>query len=274
MVISLYQYILSLRVDCTVYAPHRIYIILNCILKMDIGVLKNKGVYFLASFARKTDEIDHPWCPFLIVIYQALHALIFQSLRLHSTLQCVNSVVRLARNKGYSKYRGFKVLQINILSVVNLPTYSEVYLGPYDSCVINNSSKRQSDLYTLSILHLSVQPFSGLVERRIILLYFYPSSGASGLCPIEFLQFYKVYSKNLRYFLALAFQACTIWKISRGLLLGVPLKSLVQASCLRFTARISWWSPLLPPNLLLFPLVWKSSFGIFLSLVTCLLKGL
>ena len=47
MLISLYKYILSLRVDCTVCTLRNIYIILNCILKVNIGVLKNKGLVLL-----------------------------------------------------------------------------------------------------------------------------------------------------------------------------------------------------------------------------------
>ena len=47
MLKSLYKYILSLRVDCTVCKLPRIYSILNCILKMNIGALKNKGLVLL-----------------------------------------------------------------------------------------------------------------------------------------------------------------------------------------------------------------------------------
>ena len=44
MLISLYKYILSLRLDRTECTLRRIYSILNCILKMNFGVLKNIGV--------------------------------------------------------------------------------------------------------------------------------------------------------------------------------------------------------------------------------------
>ena len=47
MLISLYKYILSLRVDCTVFRLRMIYIIIHFILKMNIGALKNKGLVLL-----------------------------------------------------------------------------------------------------------------------------------------------------------------------------------------------------------------------------------
>ena len=58
--------------------------------------------------------------------------------------------------------------------------------------------------------------------------------------------------QHLGYFLAMDFQPCTIWKISRDPILGVPSKSFVQASCSRFTAQSFWGYPLLLPVSLLF----------------------
>ena len=47
MLISLYKYILILRIDCTVFTLRSIYIIPNYILKLNIGVLKNKDLLLL-----------------------------------------------------------------------------------------------------------------------------------------------------------------------------------------------------------------------------------
>ena len=103
-----------------------------------------------------------------------LHAPILRSRHLHNTLQRVNSVLRLAHNKYYSKYIVIKVLQIKNLSVVVLLTYSKVYPGPHASRIFNHRSTRQSELSTLFVLRLSACPFSGLVVRRLLLLYCLP----------------------------------------------------------------------------------------------------
>ena len=54
----------------------------------------------------------------LIASYYAFVALIFRFFYLHGALQRVNSMVQLAGYSCYSRYRGFKVLQISDLPVI------------------------------------------------------------------------------------------------------------------------------------------------------------
>ena len=95
--------------------------------------------------------------------------------------------------------------------------------------IFNFQSTRQSEFYTLSVLRLSARHLSGLVARRLCLPYVVPAVS---------LYFYKVYSKQLGYFLALDYQPCPIWTVSRYALLGIPLVSFVRASCSRLTTQI------------------------------------
>ena len=107
-----------------------------------------------------------------------------------------------------------------MLSVVVLRTYSQIYPGPCALHIFNHQLTRQSDLSTLFFLRLSERPFSGLVARRILLLYVVPDVYHRWLLPIGFLYFYYVYSKHLVYLLALASQPCPIWAVSRDPLWG------------------------------------------------------
>ena len=62
---------------------------------------------FPCSLAWQIDEVYHPWyLSYHGEVYE-FEALILQFLNLSDTLQCVNSMVWLARYNCYSRYRGF-----------------------------------------------------------------------------------------------------------------------------------------------------------------------
>ena len=59
------------------------------------------------SFESTTAEVEHPWCLSSHGVCLGILGSTFLSFDLRDAFQCVNSVVRLARYNGYSRYRGF-----------------------------------------------------------------------------------------------------------------------------------------------------------------------
>ena len=130
---------------------------------------------FLASFTWTTNEVDHPWFLSSHSEFLGIPRSNFAISPSTRRLQHVNSVMHRAHSKCYSKYRSFKVLQINILSVIILQTYYEVYPGPYYLRIFHHRSTRHSYLSTSFLLYLSERPFVWLVSRRLLLLKCLPT---------------------------------------------------------------------------------------------------
>ena len=126
----------------------------------------------------------------------------------------------------------------NKLSVIILQTYSKVYTGPYAARIFNHRSTpyRKSKIF---FLRLSARPFSGLVVRRILLLWLTWFFHHGCLISSNGVYFYKVYTNTLDICLRWHLSRCPMWTVSRDPILRVQFISCVRASCSWFTVRIS-----------------------------------